>query len=58
MKNNFFTIATGRSYFDFKKKKDLYGIEYNYLIIWLTKLCVLDNDLTFDFNNRITRKTK
>lgn len=22
--------------------------EYNYLIIWLTKLCVLDNDLTFD----------
>lgn len=48
MKNNFFTIATGRSYFDFKKKKDLYGIEYNYLIINHGATIIRNNDVIYN----------
>ena len=32
-KGNMFIIATGRSYFDFKEKFNLYNIDYDYLII-------------------------
>ena len=32
-KENIFIIATGRSYFDFNNKKNLYNIKYDYLII-------------------------
>lgn len=32
-KGNIFVIATGRSYYDFMKKKNKYNIEYDYLII-------------------------
>ena len=32
-KGNIFVIATGRSYFDFKNKVDLYNFEYDYVII-------------------------
>lgn len=33
MKNNYFVIATGRSYLDYQDKADQYGITCNYLII-------------------------
>jgi len=45
MKKNIFVIATGRSYFDFKRKKDMYNINYNYLI--------LNHGATILFNNEI-----
>lgn len=32
-KGNIFVIATGRSWLDFKKKKDLYDIKYDYVIL-------------------------
>lgn len=32
-KGNIFVIATGRSYFDFHNKVDLYNFEYDYVII-------------------------
>lgn len=32
-KGNVFVIATGRSYFDFKNKSDLYNIYYDYVIV-------------------------
>jgi len=32
-KNNIFTVATGRSYLDFKNKVNMYKIKYNYAII-------------------------
>ena len=33
MKDNIFVIATGRSYFDFKRVEERYNIKYNYLVI-------------------------
>ena len=59
MKNNYFVIATGRSYYDFKKKEDLYGIKYNYLIINLNSLVTKYNSLadgekeTHDMSNTL-----
>lgn len=32
-KGNFFLIATGRSYLDFKNKAEAYNISYNYVIL-------------------------
>ena len=32
-KNNLFIIATGRSYYDFLKKKEKYNIEYDYVLL-------------------------
>lgn len=48
MKNDSFVIATGRSYFDFKKKKDLYGIVYNYLIINHGATIIKDNNVIYN----------
>ncbi len=60
-KNNLFTIATGRSFKDFNEKKDLYNIEYDYLII-NHGATILDksNKVLFNFsiNNNIIKQLK
>ncbi len=45
-KSNFmFVIATGRSYYDFNKKKDLYNIESKYVILNHGASIIKDNEL-------------
>lgn len=60
-KGNIFVIATGRSYFDFKNKKDLYNIDYDYLVI-NHGATVLDsnNNIAHNFciNNKIVNDLK
>lgn len=48
MKNNCFVIATGRSYFDYKNKKDLYGIKCNYLIINHGATIIKNNNIIYN----------
>lgn len=50
-KGNIFVIATGRSFFDFKNKSDLYNIAYDYVII-NHGATVLDknNNITYNFS--------
>lgn len=58
---NIFVIATGRSYFDFNNKKDLYGIEYDYVIL-NHGATILDskNNIIYNFaiNNNIIPELK
>lgn len=44
----FFVIATGRSYFDYKKKKDLYNISCDYLIINHGATILKNDDIIFN----------
>lgn len=58
---NIFVIATGRSYFDFKNKVNLYNIKYDYVIInhGATILDKNDNILAnFYINNEIIKSIK
>lgn len=48
MKNNYFVIATGRSYLDFIKKKKKYSINYNYLIINHGATIIKENDVIYN----------
>lgn len=60
-KGNIFVIATGRSFFDFKKKVDLYNIVYDYVIInhGATILDKFDNIIyNFSINNEIINELK
>lgn len=43
-KGNIFIFATGRSYFDFMKKKDRYNLEYDYVILDHGATIINDND--------------
>ena len=51
-KGNIFVIATGRSYYDFMKKKNQYNIEYDYLII-NHGATILDQKDNIIFNEKI-----
>lgn len=51
-KGNIFVIATGRSYYDFMKKKNKYNIEYDYLII-NHGATILDQKDNIIFNEKI-----
>ena len=51
-KGNIFVIATGRSYYDFMKKKNQYNIEYDYLII-NHGATILDKKENIIFNEKI-----
>ena len=58
-KKNIFVIATGRSFYDFKKKAEKYNIEYDYLLInhGATILDNKDNIITsFSMNNDIVKQ--
>lgn len=53
---NIFVIATGRSFFDFKNKSDLYNIDYDYVIInHGATILNKNNNITYNFsiNNEI-----
>lgn len=47
--NNYFVIATGRSYFDFMKKKKLYNINYDYLIINHGATIIKNDQVIYNF---------
>lgn len=49
---NLFIIATGRSYYDFKKKVDKYNIEYDYVLLNHGST-ILDKDENVIFNTYI-----
>lgn len=60
-KGNIFVIATGRSFFDFKNKSDLYDIDYDYVIInHGATILNKNNDITYNFsiNNEIIDELK
>ena len=50
--SNLFVIATGRSYYDFKKKVDKYKIEYDYVLLNHGST-ILDKDDNIIFNTYI-----
>lgn len=54
-KGNLFIIATGRSYFDFNNKKDLYNIKYDYVII-NHGATILDSNNNVIYNYSINNK--
>ena len=58
---NIFIIATGRSYFDFHNKVDMYNFEYDYVII-NHGATILDKDdnifSNFSINNKIVNNIK
>lgn len=56
MENNIFVIATGRSYLDFKRLKEKYHINYNYLIINYGAT-IIKNDVVV-YNEIIDNKIK
>ena len=58
---NIFVIATGRSFFDFKNKSDLYDIDYDYVIInHGATILNKNNNITYNFsiNNEIIDELK
>ncbi|MBQ9854037.1 MAG: HAD-IIB family hydrolase [Bacilli bacterium] len=60
-KGNIFVIATGRSFFDFKNKSDLYDIDYDYVIInHGATILNKNNNITYNFsiNNEIIDELK
>lgn len=60
-KGNIFVIATGRSFFDFKNKSDLYDIDYDYVIInHGATVLNKNNNITYNFsiNNEIINELK
>lgn len=60
-KGNIFVIATGRSFFDFKNKSDLYDIDYDYVIInHGATILNKNNNITYNFsiNNEIINELK
>ena len=60
-KGNIFTIATGRSYFDFKNKANIYKINYNYVILNHGATIINGNDeviYNFSIDNNIISKIK
>lgn len=59
-KGNLFVIATGRSYDDFKVKKDKYGIQYDYLILNHGATILKDDKIIFNqiIENEVVGKIK
>lgn len=58
---NIFVIATGRSYFDFHNKVDMYNFEYDYVIINHGATILDKNDnvfANFSINNKIINNIK
>ena len=55
MKTNIFVINTGRSYFDFKKKEEIYNIKYNYLVLNHGASIIKNNQIIYNIliNNNI-----